>query len=30
MYNRMHLIDEGINSIREIKSGMNSGRNIEE
>ena len=28
MINRSHLTAEGINSIREIKSGMNTGRNF--
>ena len=29
MLNRSHLTVEGINSIRKIKSGMNTGRNFE-
>jgi hypothetical protein len=29
MLNRYHLTVEGINSIRKIKSGMNTGRNFE-
>jgi hypothetical protein len=28
MTNRSHLTVEGINSIRKIKSGMNTGRNF--
>lgn len=28
MINRTHLTVEGINSIREIKSGMNKGRGV--
>jgi hypothetical protein len=28
MLNRSHLTVEGINSIRKIKSGMNTGRNF--
>jgi hypothetical protein len=28
MLNRSHLTVEGIHSIREIKSGMNTGRNF--
>jgi hypothetical protein len=28
MFNRYHLTVEGINSIRKIKSGMNTGRNF--
>jgi hypothetical protein len=28
MVNRSHLTVEGINSIREIKLGMNTGRNF--
>jgi hypothetical protein len=28
MLNRSHLTVEGINSIRKIKSGMNTGRDI--
>jgi hypothetical protein len=30
MINRSHLTVEGINSIRKIKSGMNTGRNVED
>jgi hypothetical protein len=30
MLNRSHLTVEGINSIRKIKSGMNTGRNLED
>ena len=30
MVNRSHLTVEGINSIRKIKSGMNTGRNLED
>jgi hypothetical protein len=30
MLNRSHLTVEGINSIRKIKSGMNTGRNFED
>jgi hypothetical protein len=30
MLNRCHLTVEGINSIRKIKSGMNTGRNLED
>ena len=30
MINRYHLTVEGINSIRKIKSGMNTGRDIED
>jgi hypothetical protein len=30
MFNRSHLTIEGINSIRKIKSGMNTGRHIED
>jgi hypothetical protein len=30
MVNRFHLTVEGIDSIRKIKSGMNTGRNLED